>query len=173
MWLAHFRRHMRDRLIDFCKQKFGTRQEVLVADLDTPRASFGLLIAHEVLRDKGGLFLRSSIIWPLAAVAVRDQAVSGLENEMVLGHLDVSPFLNIEDPKLQTAGSRKKFPRLKCPSMIPAPTSLRSQGSHPTALAPCQHGTPSLTGSWGTMARLSTICNGSRAILSLGQLRNT
>src|SRR5262245_42312458 len=106
---------MRDRLVDFCKQDFGTRQEVLVADLDTPRASFGLLIAHEVLRDKGGLFLRSSIIWPLAAVAVRDQVVSCLENEMVLGHLDVSPhYLNIEDPKLQTAGSRKKFPRLDC-----------------------------------------------------------
>src|SRR5262245_63065077 len=106
---------MRDRLVDFCKQDFGTRQEVLVANLDTPRASSGFLIAHEILRNKSGFFLRSSIIWPLAAVAVRDQVVSCLEDEMVLGHSDVSPhYLNIEDPKLQTAGSRKKFPRLDC-----------------------------------------------------------
>jgi hypothetical protein len=44
----------------------------LVANLDTPRTSFGLLIAHEVLRDKGSLFLRSGIIGPFAAVTVRN-----------------------------------------------------------------------------------------------------
>src|SRR5262245_33733225 len=111
MWLAHFRRHMRDRLIDFCKQKFGTRQEVLVANLDTPRASFGLLIAHEVLRDKGGLFLRSSIIGPFAAIAVRDQVVSCFEDKMVMGHFGVSPqHLDPSRPgKPTTAGPRKKF----------------------------------------------------------------
>src|SRR5262245_3342629 len=104
---------MRDRLVDFCKQDFGTRQEVLVANLDTPRASSGFLIAHEILRNKSGFFLRSSIIWPLAAVAVRDQVVSCLEDEMVLGHSDVSPhYLDIEDPKLQTAGRGKSSTRL-------------------------------------------------------------
>src|SRR5262245_20204226 len=127
---------MRDRLVDFCKQDFGTRQEVLVADLDTPRASFGLLIAHEVLRNKSGFFLRSSIIWPLAAVAVRDQVVSCLEDEMVLGHSDVSPhYLDTEDPKFQTAGRGKSSlalitrSRERCPLLgdHPTPSCLHLQ----------------------------------------------